>query len=71
MAFIVQSPVNGRIWKIEIALGDRVNSGDDIIMLEAMNREVPVEVKASGTVTAIVVEEGDEVHEGDALAKVE
>lgn len=71
MAHVVQSPVVGSVWKIEIAIGDTVNAGDDIIILESMKMEIPVEVEASGTVTAISVEEGDQVAEGDQLATIE
>jgi len=71
MAHIVKSPVVGSVWKIEIALGDTVSAGDDIIILESMKMEIPVEVEASGTITAITVEEGDNVAEGDALATIE
>jgi len=71
MAHIVKSPVVGSVWKIEVAIGDTVNAGDDIIILESMKMEIPVEVEASGTITAISVEEGDNVGEGDALATIE
>ena len=71
MAHIVKSPVGGSVWKIEVAMGDTVNAGDDIMILASMQTEVPVEVQASGMITAITVEEGDDVTEGDALATIE
>jgi len=71
MANVVQSPVVGTVWKIEIALGDSVDAGDDIMILESMKMEIPVEAESSGKVIAINVEEGDQVAEGDTLATLE
>ena len=71
MAHEVKSPIVGTVWKIEVAMGDTVNAGDDIIILESMKMEIPVEVEASGTITSIAVEEGDKVGEGDLLATIE
>lgn len=71
MAHEVKSPIVGTVWKIEVAIGDTVNAGDDIIILESMKMEIPVEVEASGTITAIAIEEGDKVVEGDLLVTIE
>lgn len=70
MANVVESPVVGTVWKIQVALGESVAEGDAIMILESMKMEIPVEVEASGTITAINVEEGDAVAEGDSLAAI-
>jgi len=71
VSHLVKSPVVGTVWKIEVAIGDTVNAGDDIFILESMKMEIPVETEASGKVVSIAVEEGDQVAEGDTLATVE
>ncbi|MDA0823748.1 MAG: biotin/lipoyl-binding carrier protein [Proteobacteria bacterium] len=61
------SEITGKVWKIEAALGDRVEDGDTVVILESMKMEVPVQSQTSGVVTAICVNEGDSVSEGDTV----
>ena len=61
------SEITGKVWKIEAALGDRVEDGDTLVILESMKMEVPVQSQTSGVVTAICVNEGDSVSEGDTV----
>ena len=71
MAKSVKSPVVGTVWKIQVAVGDAVKEDDDIMILESMKMEIPVEAETSGVVTSINVAEGDEVAEGDVLAAID
>ena len=70
MSNVVKSPVAGSVWKIRVAEGDQVAIGDEIIVLESMKMEIPVEVEASGTISKIHVAEGEPVDEADALATI-
>ncbi len=60
----VRSEVAGSIWKIEVAVGQKVASGDVLIIIESMKMEIPVEAPAGGTVTEIRVAEGERIDEG-------
>lgn len=71
MTSVVKSPVVGTVWKIEVAVGDAVSTDDDIMILESMKMEIPVEAEAAGTVVSIEVAEGDQVAEGASLATIE
>jgi acetyl-CoA carboxylase biotin carboxyl carrier protein len=55
------------VWKIEVAVGDQVDEGDTVAILESMKMEMPVEAEDSGRVAEIRVEEGQSVSEGDVL----
>lgn len=63
----VPAPLAGTIFKINVAEGQAVNSGDVIMILEAMKMETEVRAPAGGTVQAIHVKEGDAVQVGDNL----
>jgi acetyl-CoA carboxylase biotin carboxyl carrier protein len=63
----VCSEVSGSIWKIEFKVGDKVASGDVLIIVESMKMEIPVEAPRAGVVSAIRVQEGDAVTEGQVL----
>ncbi len=63
----VQAHITGTVWKIECAVGDRIQEGDTVAILESMKMEMPVEAEDDGTVAEIRCEEGQAVSEGDTL----
>jgi acetyl-CoA carboxylase biotin carboxyl carrier protein len=64
----VRSELNAIVWKIEVAAGVTVGVGDTLIVLEAMKMEIPVAAPRAGTVKALLVEEKQQVAEGQPLA---
>ena len=67
----VDAHITGTVWKIEVAVGDAVQEGDTVVVLESMKMEMPVEAEDEGTVKEILVEEGQSVSEGDVLVVLE
>lgn len=67
----VVAELTSAVWKIEAGPGTRVSEGDTIIILESMKMEIPVLAPADGTVTAVLVAEGEQITEGQAVAKLE
>jgi acetyl-CoA carboxylase biotin carboxyl carrier protein len=63
----IEAHITGTVWKIEVAVGDTVEEGDTVVILESMKMEMPVEAEDAGTVTEIPVAEGQSVSEGDTL----
>jgi oxaloacetate decarboxylase alpha subunit len=63
----VPAPLAGNIFKVDVTAGQTVNSGDVIMILEAMKMETEVRSPESGTVQAVLVKEGDAVQVGDIL----
>jgi acetyl-CoA carboxylase biotin carboxyl carrier protein len=63
----IEAHITGTVWKIECAVGDTVEEGDTVAILESMKMEMPVEAEDAGTVTEILCEEGQAVNEGDTL----
>ena len=63
----IEAHITGTVWKIEVAVGDAVQEGDAVVILESMKMEMPVEAEDDGTVAEIRVEEGQAVNEGDVL----
>ncbi|EPZ37444.1 MULTISPECIES: acetyl-CoA carboxylase biotin carboxyl carrier protein subunit [Anoxybacillus] len=61
----------GNVWKIVVQVGDVVEEGQDVVILESMKMEIPVSSQVSGVVKAIRVQEGDFVNEGDVLIEIE
>jgi acetyl-CoA carboxylase biotin carboxyl carrier protein len=67
----VEAHITGTVWKIEVSVGDRIEEGDTVAILESMKMEMPVEAEDEGTVKEILVEEGQSVSEGDPLVVLE
>jgi biotin carboxyl carrier protein len=61
----------GTIFKVLVAAGDEVEVGQDVIVLESMKMEIPLQAEASGKVTGVNVAEGEFVNEGDVLLTME
>jgi acetyl-CoA carboxylase biotin carboxyl carrier protein len=67
----IEAHITGTVWKIEVAIGDAIEEGDTVVVLESMKMEMPVEAEDEGTVKEILVEEGQAVSEGDPLVVLE
>jgi acetyl-CoA carboxylase biotin carboxyl carrier protein len=67
----VEAHITGTVWKIECQIGQSVEEGDTLVILESMKMEMPVEAEDGGKVKEIVCEEGQSVSEGDTLVVLE
>lgn len=67
----ITAPIAGSVWKILVAVGDKVEADDEIITLEALKMETPVYAPEDGTVVSISVQEKDKVGENQVLAVIE
>jgi acetyl-CoA carboxylase biotin carboxyl carrier protein len=63
----VEAHITGTVWKIEVEVGDQVDEGDTVVILESMKMEMPVEAEDPGVVKEIRCTEGQSVSEGDTL----
>ena len=66
----VKAPMPGTITDIKVAVGQQVNVGDVVLVLEAMKMQNNIEAEYSGQVTSIVVNKGDTVMEGAVLLTI-
>ena len=71
MATNVEAEMVANVWKVLVKPGATVASGDTLVILESMKMEIPVEAPVDGTVSAVNVEEGGVVQEGDVIAVIE
>jgi acetyl-CoA carboxylase biotin carboxyl carrier protein len=66
----VKAHIAGTVWKIEVAVGDPVTTGQTVVILESMKMEMPVESPSDGRVTRIVAAAGQAVEEGATLLEL-
>ena len=67
----IESEVTGTVWKIETNVGDAIEEGDTLMILESMKMEIPVISTESGKLVEILVKEEEPVAEGQAVAVIE
>jgi acetyl-CoA carboxylase biotin carboxyl carrier protein len=66
----VPAHITGTVWKIEKKVGDKVATGDILIIIESMKMEMPVESPCDGVVKELRCKETQAVNENDILAVV-
>lgn len=67
---IIRSNMAGTVWKVVVSEGETISEGQDVVILESMKMEIPIESDVSGVVTGIKVNEGDFVNKEDELLVV-
>ena len=58
MAKVIKAHITGTVWKIEVKVGDTVEEGTVVVILESMKMEMPVEAEDEGKVAEILVQGG-------------
>jgi len=67
----VDAHITGTVWKVECEVGQAVEEGDTLVILESMKMEMPLEAEDDGRVSEISCTEGQSVSEGDTLIVLE
>lgn len=67
----VVSELPGKVFEIDVALGDTVSQDDPLVTLESMKMEIPIASPADGIVKEILVALEDSVKEGQEVAVIE
>jgi urea carboxylase len=63
----VPAPITGRVVEVRVKVGDRVERGMAVAVLEAMKARVEVKASRSGVVREVLVREGEVVKQGQPL----
>lgn len=66
----VLAPMPGNIWKIKTSIGAKVEKHEVLLILEAMKMENEIVAPEAGTVTNILVKEGDAVEPGKVMVEM-
>ena len=67
----VSSPIAGNVVEIKAKVGDEVNEGDVILVIEAMKMNTSIAAPGHGKIKKIDVAVGDAIREGQLLAEFE
>lgn len=67
----VSAAMAGSVKELIVPLETAVAEGDEVLVIESMKMEIPVESPAAGRVTVYFVAAGDRIEEGQALFRLE
>lgn len=67
----ITAPMGGNIWEVKVKPGDKINEGDEVVVIEAMKMELPVVSEVAGTVKEVKCQKGEAVEADAVLVVVE
>lgn len=63
----IKAGTAGKVFRIEVSIGQHVKKGESLVIIEAMKMEIPIITPSEATVVSIEVKEGQSVEAGDVL----
>jgi acetyl-CoA carboxylase biotin carboxyl carrier protein len=67
----VRAEITANVWQVRVEVGQSVEVGDELVILESMKMEIPVIAPLAGTIAELAVAPEDQVTEGDLIAVIE
>ena len=67
----ILAPMPGAILRVAAGVGDTVEAGQTLVVMEAMKMEQSLKAPRAGTIAQVLVGEGDQVGDGDTLVTLE
>jgi acetyl-CoA carboxylase biotin carboxyl carrier protein len=67
----IRAEMAANVWKVHVTVGDHVEVGQTVAVLESMKMEIPVESPVAGTVVEVRVAPDDHVRDGDVVAVID
>ncbi|MDR1191371.1 MAG: acetyl-CoA carboxylase biotin carboxyl carrier protein subunit [Verrucomicrobiales bacterium] len=64
------SPLAGKVVAVKVSVGQAVKAGEEVVIVEAMKMNTPVNAATDGKVEAVYVAAGAAVTEGQPLVKI-
>lgn len=66
----VRAELTASVFKVEVAIGDDVEEGQPLVILESMKMEIPVLSPRDGRIENLLISEGEIVEEGTVVARL-
>ena len=67
----VLAEMAANVWQVHVGVGQHVEEGDVLVILESMKMEIPVESPCSGTIVSLNVAPEAQVQDGDTMMVIE
>lgn len=67
----IPAPMTGTVLEVLVSPGERVNAGQEVLVVESMKMEIPIESPAVGTVAEVLVAPQQRIEEGQLVLRIE
>jgi len=67
----IPAPMSGSVLELLVSVGTEVSVGQELLVLESMKMEIPVESPVAGTVSEILISVEDAIEEGETILRIE
>ncbi len=67
----VPAPMAGSVMELLVSVGERVRERQEILLIESMKMEIPVESPNAGSVMEILVGAPEQIEEGQVLLRID
>ena len=67
----VRAEITANVWQVRVEVGQHVEVGDELVILESMKMEIPVVSPIAGTVSDLAVAPDTQIKEGDLVAVID
>ena len=67
----IPAPMSGSVIELLVAVGDTVSEGQELLIIESMKMEIPLESPSAGKIAEIVVTPPQPVSEGELLLRLD
>ncbi len=72
MALIdIPAPMTGTVKEVLVSVGEEVAAGQEVVVLESMKMEIPVESPQAGRVAEVAIEVPQRIEEGTLLMRLQ
>jgi urea carboxylase len=67
----VRAEITANVWQVRVEVGQHVDVGDELVILESMKMEIPVVAPLAGTVSEVAVAPDTSIKEGDLVVVID
>jgi acetyl-CoA carboxylase biotin carboxyl carrier protein len=67
----IRAEIAANVWQVKVEVGQTVEPGETVAILESMKMEIPVATPVGGRVSEVNVAPEDAVQEGDVIAVID
>ncbi|MEO6042948.1 MAG: acetyl-CoA carboxylase biotin carboxyl carrier protein subunit [Tepidiformaceae bacterium] len=67
----VPAPMAGSVKELLVTVGDSVSAGDELLIIESMKMEIPLESPVAGRIAEILTAAPEQISEGQVLIRLE